>query len=241
MSSHKFKTLDREPVYVKVSRAIEEEIVSGALPEGALLPTEGELCEQFGVTRSSVREGIRLLEQSGLVERGPAKRLVVRAPKISEIAATASRSLAHGGATFREVWETLALFYPQAARLAATRLAPDAIGELKDINQRLRDSENGDVTVDSAVAFFQTIAAGLDNRVMLAMLQSLNIMIGASLAHVIGETPRAKTRIVEAQQKIIAALEAGDEDKAAEWMSRHMDDLMRGYQVAKADLDARIL
>lgn len=238
---HTFKPLDRQPVYVKVSRAIEEEILSGALAEGALLPTEGELCAQFGVTRSSVREGIRLLEQSGLLERGPAKRLVVRAPKISEIAATASRSLAHGGATFREVWETLALFYPQAARAAATHLSEESIAELHAINERLRESGNGDVTVDGAVAFFQTIAAGLNNRVMLAMLQSLNMMIGASLALVIGETPRAKKRIEDAQSEIIAALEASDEEKAAAWMSRHIDDLMRGYQVANVDLDARIL
>ena len=91
------------------------------------------------------------------------------------------------------------------------------------------------------MAFFQAIAAGLNNRVMLAMLQSLNMMIGASLARVIGETPQAKKRIEEAQGKIIAALEAHDEDKAAEWMSRHIDDLMRGYKVAKVDLDARIL
>ncbi|WP_425409627.1 FadR/GntR family transcriptional regulator [Hyphococcus sp.] len=239
--SHTFKTLDREPVYVKVSRAIEEDILSGALAEGALLPTEGALCEQFGVTRSSVREGIRLLEQSGLVERGPAKRLVVRAPKISEIAATASKSLAHGGATFREVWETLALFYPQAAKAAATQLSAESIGELRAINARLRGGDNGDVIVESAVEFFQTIAAGLDNRVMLAMLQSLNMMIGASLALVIGRTPQAKKRIEDAQAEIIEALEAGDEGKATRWMTRHIDDLMRGYQVAKVDLDARIL
>lgn len=238
---HTFKPLDREPVYVKVSRAIEDEILSGALAEGALLPTEGELCEQFGVTRSSVREGIRLLEQSGLVERGPAKRLVVRSPKISDIAATASKSLAHGGATFRETWETLALFYPQAAKLAATELPEETIVELRAINDRLRKSENGDVTVESAVEFFQTMAAGLNNRVMLAMLQSLNMMIGASLALVIGGTPKAKKRIEEAQAEIIAALETSDEEKAAAWMSRHIDDLMRGYQVANVDLDARIL
>lgn len=238
---HTFKPLDREPVYVKVSRAIEEEILSGALKEGALLPTEGALCEQFGVTRSSVREGIRLLEQSGLIERGPAKRLVVRAPKISDIAATASKSLAHGGATFREVWETLALFYPQAARAAATQLSQETIGELRAINERLRAGKNGDVIVENAVEFFQTIAAGLDNRVMLAMLQSLNMMIGASLMLVIGKTPQAKKRIEDAQAEIIAALEADDEEKAAAWMTRHIDDLMRGYQVAKIDLDARIL
>ena len=43
------------------------------------------------------------------------------------------------------------------------------------------------------------------------------------------------------QVGIIAALEADDEEKAATWMTRHIDDLMRGYQVAKVDLNARIL
>ena len=134
---HTFKPLAREPVYAKVAQAIEQDIVSGALKEGAALPTEGELCEQFGVTRSSVREGIRLLEQAGLIERGPAKRLIVKSPKAAEISAVASRSLAHGGATFREVWETLAAFYPGAARLAAARLDSKALAALKEQAEKM--------------------------------------------------------------------------------------------------------
>ena len=239
---HTFKRLDREPVYVKVSNAIEQDILSGALAEGSLLPTEGELCEQFGVTRSSVREGIRLLEQSGLVERGPAKRLVVKSPNMSEIAAAASKSLAHGGATFREVWETLATFYPQAARLAAQRMDAVTLADLNDICARLREEDqDAEIVVDCAVEFFQRMAAGLDNRVMLAMLQSLNMMIGASLRKVIDGAPKAQKRIADAQSEIISALEAGDEAKAADWMSKHIDDLMRGYEVAKVDFNARIV
>lgn len=238
---HTFKPLSREPVYLKVANAIEADILSGALPEGALLPTEGELCAQFAVTRSSVREGIRLLEQSGLVERGAAKRLVVRSPKTSEIAAAASRSLALGGATFREAWETLQTFYPQAARLAASRLDKSTLAKLRDISLSLESQTDADSTVKAAVEFFQHLAAGLDNRVMLAMLQSLNMMIGASLAQVINETPKARPRIRAAQKEIIAALEARDGDRAAEWMARHIDDLMRGYKVARVDFSARIL
>jgi DNA-binding FadR family transcriptional regulator len=238
---HTFKPLSREPVYLKVANAIEADILSGALPEGALLPTEGELCAQFAVTRSSVREGIRLLEQSGLVERGAAKRLVIRSPKMSEIAAAASRGLARGGATFREAWEALQTFYPQAARLAASRLDKATLAKLRGISETLDGQGDADSTLKAAVEFFQHLAAGLDNRIMLAMLQSLNMMIGASLAQVIDETPKARSRIRAAQKEIIAALEARDGDKAAEWMAKHIDDLMRGYKVAKVDFDARIL
>lgn len=238
---HRFKPLLREPVYLKVSNAIEADILSGALPEGAFLPTEGELCTQFGVTRSSVREGIRLLEQAGLVERGAAKRLVVRRPKTSDIAETASRGLTLGGVTFREVWEALAALYPQAARLAAKRLDAEALDALRAIHSRLEKTEDADGVVAGAVEFFQELAAGLDNRVMLAMLQSLNLMIGASLAQVINKAPKARERILMAQREIITALAAHDGDKAGEWMARHIDDLMRGYKVAKVDLSARIL
>ena len=239
---HTFKPLAREPVYAKVAQAIEQDIVSGALKEGSVLPTEGELCEQFGVTRSSVREGIRLLEQAGLIERGAAKRLIVKSPKAAEIAAVASRSLAHGGATFREVWETLAAFYPGAARLSAARLDAEALSALKEAHAQLAKARVDDIEtiVVGAVDFFQLLAAGLDNRVMLAMLQSLNMMIGASLARIIDAAPNAKKRIFDAQGEIIAAIEARDETKAAEWMAKHIDDLMRGYKVAKVDLQARI-
>lgn len=241
MSEHAFKPLSREPVYLKVSQAIEADILSGTLAPGALLPTESVLCEQFGVTRSSVREGIRLLEQSGLVERGPAKRLVVKAPDMSDIAAAASKSLAHGGATFREVWQTLSLFYPQAARLGAEQSNDGAIDELRRVNASLQTANNSDDILAGAVAFFEALARGLDNRVMQAMLQSLNIMIGASLALVIARTPNAKKRIAEAQSEIIDALDSGDGPEAERWMKRHIDDLMRGYKVAKVDLSARIV
>ena len=114
--------------------------------------------------------------------------------------------------------------------------------DLESLEKQIDKARADDVEtiVGEAVDFFQLLAAGLDNRVMLAMLQSLNMMIGASLARIIDAAPNAKKRIADAQGEIIAAIEARDETKAAEWMARHIDDLMRGYKVAKVDLQARI-
>jgi DNA-binding FadR family transcriptional regulator len=237
-----FKPLEREPAYLKVFRAIEARIADGTLEDGAHLPTEAELCEQFGVTRSTVREGLRLLEQTGLVQRA-GKKIIIKRPNSADIAAAASKSFAHGGVTFSEVWDALATLYPEAARLAAMRLSGDDIAELEKVRAGLEAARADDyeATVAAAVEFFQHIACGLDNRIMLAMLQSLNMMIGESLRQVIAGAPKAKDRIVNAQKKLLEAFEARDAELAANWMAKHIADLKRGYEVAKVDMDAAIL
>lgn len=239
----KFSPLFREPAYLKVYRAIEKNIVDGHLADGEALPIEAELCHQFEVTRSTVREGLRLLEQSGLIARGSHKRFIVKRPNAADVAAAASRSLALGGVTFNEVWEALAIYYPQAARLAARRLDEENLTALKGVLSELEENadDNHQKTVECAVAFFQSLAKGLDNRVLLAMLQSLNLMIGESLRQVIGGTPNARTRIFNAQKNILDACIARDEDLAEEWMTKHIVDLKRGYVVAKVNMDAAIL
>ena len=238
-----FQPIERAPAYMKVFRAIEEKISDGSLKDGAHLPTEAELCAQFGVTRSTVREGLRLLEQTGLIVRGAAKKFFIKRPAASDIAAAASKSFALGGVTFSEVFDALATLYPQAARLAAKRLAKADIAEIKKVGDALKAARDSDheATVAGAVEFFQLIAKGLDNRVMLAMLQSLNLMIGESLRQVIAKAPKAKDRILNAQRKLVEAFEARDADLAADWMAKHIADLKRGYDVAKVDMDAAIL
>lgn len=238
-----FQPIERAPAYLKVFRAIEEKIKSGALKDGAHLPTEAALCAQFSVTRSTVREGLRLLEQTGLIVRGPAKKFFIRRPAASDIAAAASKSFALGGVTFSEVFDALRAMYPEAARLAAKRLPKEKIAALKNVRAALEAAPDRDheATVVSAVEFFQQIASGLDNRVMLAMLQSLNLMIGESLRHVIARAPKAKDRILNAQKKLVEAFDARDGDLAAEWMEKHIADLKRGYEVAKVGMDEAIL
>ena len=84
-----FATLKRVPAYLQVSERIRAAILGGEIPAGELLPTETELATQFGVTRSTVREAIRLLEQGGLLGRAGRKRLAVRLPSLE----SASRSI----------------------------------------------------------------------------------------------------------------------------------------------------
>ncbi|MFF0311171.1 FadR/GntR family transcriptional regulator [Streptosporangium sp. NPDC004379] len=56
-----------------VVASLVDRIVSGAYPVGAVLPTEPELCREFGVSRTVVRESAKLLEAKGLVKAVPGR------------------------------------------------------------------------------------------------------------------------------------------------------------------------
>lgn len=62
-------TLARQPQYALVAQRLIDDITSGRYPVGGLLPPECDLCTQFGVSRHTVREAIRLLLERGLVSR----------------------------------------------------------------------------------------------------------------------------------------------------------------------------
>jgi GntR family transcriptional regulator len=71
------------PLYLRIARALKEEIVSGVYMVGSLLPTEDELCERFSVSRHTVREALRLLRDDGLVSSRQGAGTVVIPPPAS--------------------------------------------------------------------------------------------------------------------------------------------------------------
>ena len=76
----------RQPLYQRIEAGLREGIASGRYPVGAQLPTEAELCESLGVSRHTVREALRRLVESGLVERrqGAGSVVIAREPPRAE-------------------------------------------------------------------------------------------------------------------------------------------------------------
>jgi GntR family transcriptional repressor for pyruvate dehydrogenase complex len=103
-------------------------IVRGDLAEGAMLPSEAELLSQFGVSRPSLREALRVLESEGLilVRRGAQGGAHVHAPSREVAARYAGLVLQHIGTTLADVCAAqTALDAPAAALLARRRTAKD--------------------------------------------------------------------------------------------------------------------
>ena len=59
----------QQPLYLRVAAELKSAITAGRYPVGARLPTEAELCEQFGISRFTAREAVRVLSAAGLITR----------------------------------------------------------------------------------------------------------------------------------------------------------------------------
>lgn len=73
-----------QPRYLQLAQTLLNEIQGGRYPVGTQLPTEFALCEQFGVSRFTVREAVKRLVQMGLVVRQPRRGTTVKAQQVTQ-------------------------------------------------------------------------------------------------------------------------------------------------------------
>lgn len=104
---------------------MERRIVSGDPGPGERLPTEGELCDLFGVSRSVIRDAVRTLKARGLIDVAPRQGIVVTTPTDAAFGEAMLLLLARSGLTMREVTEARAAIETQLAPLAAERGTED--------------------------------------------------------------------------------------------------------------------
>lgn len=237
-----FDPVERSPAYTKVSSAIEHKILSRALRDGDVLPAELDLAQQFRVNRSTVREALRQLESAGLVSRPPgAKRMIVSRPEAAKVASRMRHALVLHEVSFVDVWEAMMVIEPEVAALAAVRRTQADLTALTQTSEVFRNSPEGDPnSVNIVATFFEQLGAASRNQVLVLAKQSLTQALAPSLARMIDTVPQARARIMDAQRRIIVALRDKNADEARKWMSKHVRDFKRGYEVAGISPDTPI-
>ncbi|GAC1700540.1 MAG: FCD domain-containing protein [Steroidobacteraceae bacterium] len=240
--SVEFAPLLLEPAYRKVAGAIGARILSRALREGERLPSETELARQFGVNRSTVREALRELESRGLVQRRAGSKLMsVSRPRHAAVAEGVSHALLLHDVTVRDVWEALSILEPPLAQSAArARTAAD----LQSIGAAATafSAERGDheQAVHRVAEFFRTLGAATHNPVLGLAQEPLLQLLEPSLRVMIDKLPQAPARIATAQRRLLEALAVRDGEAAHAWMTRHIRDFSKGYELAGIKLEMRV-
>lgn len=239
--SLQFEKLNVPSAYQVVSREIRRIIVSGELKPGDHLPSEAELAEQFGVNRSTVREGIRQLENDGFVRREGRKRLYVSVPTSSDLAPRASRALIMHQVTFKELWEVARVLEPACAALCATSRTDaqrDAIlGNIERTRQLL---SNAPLSTEMDTAFHALVAEGAHNSALLLSREPVGMLLFPAFEMLQPMLPQALGRMLDAHDKIAAAIAAGNAADAELWMRKHIVDFRRGWEMANLSLDIAV-
>jgi DNA-binding FadR family transcriptional regulator len=215
-----------------VAADIRARILTGNVGAGDPLPNEAELITQFGVSRPTLREALRLLEADGLIEvkRGVRGGARVRIPDVAVTARHAALLLQVRGTTLEDLIGARMVLEPAAVRRLAERHSASDVRALRAAHQAELDAGN-DYTANAhhATLFHALIVELVGNRT-LTLLNELLIGIQDSQNRTVVdrlETGTAGDVVTTARhnhEQLIELIEAGDASAAEAAWIRHLEE-----------------
>ncbi|MEV8443759.1 FadR/GntR family transcriptional regulator [Actinosynnema sp. NPDC051121] len=151
-------------------------IQSGELPPGTRLPPEPQLAAQMGLSRSGVREAVKVLESARVldVRRGDGTYVTSLAPHLLLEGLGVAVELLRDD-TLLEVMEVRRLLEPMATGLAAVRMAEEeleVLGKILDDMRAARD--DAELLIQYDTAFHRTVIAATGNETLTSLLEGLS-------------------------------------------------------------------
>lgn len=202
--------------------AIKQMIKSGELGPGDRLPSEQQLGERLGLSRSSLREAVKALEMFRVldVRRGDGTYVTSLSPSLLTEAMAFVVDL-HQDSSVVGLMEVRRILEAAAARRAASRIDAGTLAQLREELAAIRDVDVEDL-VRHDLAFHRLIAGAAGNEYLVGLMDGLS-----------AETVRARVwrgltqenaveRTIEEHTQILRALERGDADLAESMMTVHV-------------------
>jgi GntR family transcriptional repressor for pyruvate dehydrogenase complex len=191
-------------------------IQSGELPPGSRLPPEPQLAAQMGISRSGVREAVKVLESARVldVRRGDGTYVTSLAPRLLLEGIGFAFELMQGD-TLLEVVEVRRMLEPQATGLAATRMTAEQLEALAAVMDEMRTSmDDAELLLQLDITFHRMVVQAVGNETLTTLLDGLS-----------GRTARARVwrgvvegnvaqHTIDEHQAILTALRAGDQQLA---------------------------
>ena len=215
-------TTRRTGLVDQVIEQLRSSVSTGEWPVDTRIPTEPALAETLGVGRNTVREAVRALAHSGILEVRQGDGTYVRAT--SEVSGALQRLC---GTEFRDVLQVRRCLEVEGARLAATARTADDLDELwtlLDRSEALR-AEGGDDFARADAALHFAVVRSSHNAVLTALYRGLTEVVSASVI-----TTKAVQPIAEfaRHRGLIEAIAARDTARAGREAGGFLDELLDG-------------
>jgi DNA-binding FadR family transcriptional regulator len=230
------RTFSRRSLHGQVAHDIGRQILGGMVKPGDLLPNETELSQRLGVSRTALREAIKVLAGKGLIESRPKTGTRVRPRKSWNFLDPDVLAWAVDGATAKqfvdELYELRRVIEPAAAAFAAERAKPDDIAQMEAALMRMAaqgDEDGSDTGGD--IAFHNAVLQASDNELFRSLGSVVEVALAISLRlsmrrHRFGE-------FLELHRAVLEAIRRRDVDGAREAMKR-------AIEVSKHELHAAV-
>lgn len=227
-----------------LAERLRRQILDGLLPVGAPLPAERTLVEETGLSRTVVREALRVLESQDLIVTRPGRNggSVVRRPDVDSFARSLDVFIRGRSVRFHSILETRELVEPICAHLAAERRTTEEIGQLERVTADV-ERAIGDVRtfLTANVEWHVTVALMSHNELLAAFMQALSTSVRASTDVEGFTSPEIRRRTTDAHARVVEAIRRGDGPQARHMMQRHLQayrsEVLRVAVPAEIDLD----
>lgn len=218
------KQLERQKVAEEVLTHLRSRILTGKYAPGTKLPPERELAKEMGVNRASLREALKKLEHLGLVtiRQGDGTR-------VTHFEDTAgieliSHLIPLSPEITPDVLEFRRLFGREIARLAAARAKPHDLAKLRGLADQARDESLSSEQVFALdFEFYGAMASASSNRVVGLLVNSVR-KATEQFKPLLSILIVSRERVSAHHDELIAAIEAGDVDRAGQVAERYLQD-----------------
>ncbi len=214
------------PLRSRVAERIRTAITSGQLQAGEHL-RERELCEQLGVSRTSIRESLRILESEGLITSIPNKGVAVTGITLKES---------------QDVYETRGALEGLLVRLFVRNATDQQITKLNEVVDAI-EKYNRHFKVERFVKlklrFYELIMEGADNQIAANALRAIHARVAQLWATSLTNPERANRSVIEIRT-LVLAIKARDEVAAAKACADHIASASRNVSQVLTERDSNL-
>lgn len=215
----------------RVADQLQELILGGHVAPGQRLPSERELADRFGVSRTVIREAVRRLTGTGLVDGRAGSGVVVREVGSTVVRDSMNRFLRSRaflqpdglGEALAMLHEVRTMLEVQIAGVAARERRPEDLEVLRAAATAVASAPDAAARAALDVAYHRAIAMATHNALYGVLLDSIeDPLLDIRLA-----TLQLEDRLPDAvtgHDRILAAIEAGDVERARAAMTAHLAD-----------------
>lgn len=224
------------PAYQQVADQLRDLILTGSPAAGDRLPAEAELATDFGVSRSTIREALRVLASQGLITtlRGTTGGTFVarvQADQVSQYLETSIRLMSGSDdVTVGAMLEARELLEVPAARLAAERREDHHLDAMHAALEREVNSRGRGVKFEEHRTFHTIVTKAAGNNLLVMMTEPVfRVLQGRFLRPAVPE--KFWAQVDNDHAGIIAAIESGDGEASAGAMHEHLTRIRAAYDV----------
>jgi GntR family transcriptional regulator, transcriptional repressor for pyruvate dehydrogenase complex len=218
-----YKTVRSSRLYEQIVKQIEDSVLKGTLKPGDQLPAERELAEQFGVSRTAVREAIKALGEKGLVESYSGRGTFITNGTSQAVRQSLNLIMRIGqGEGSPHLAEVRDILEPEIAALAAQRVEEQHLASLREaVNVMDAAKQDADAFIEADLDFHLTLAEAAANPLILSLVDSIIGLLREQRMRIFlveGGPERGQYH----HKRILKAIENRDPERARDCMRAHL-------------------